>query len=113
MTIEFELDGNVYLGLNGGPMFKFSQAVSFVITCKTQEEIDHFWNRLSEGGKPGRCGWIDRDKFGITWQVVPSAMGEYASDPDPARAERVMSAVLTMTKIDLAALAKAHEGVSQ
>lgn len=110
MTVEFELDGNVFLGLNGGPMFKPSMATSFVVSCRTQEEIDYFWNRLSEGGKPSQCGWIDHDRFGISWQVVPSNMGDYASDPDAARAERVMSAVLTMTKIDLAALQRAYDG---
>ena len=112
MTIEFELDGNTFLGLNGGPVFKPSQATSFIISCRTQQAIDHFWNRLSECGKPGRCGWIDRDKFGISWQVVPAAMGKYACDPDPARAERVMSAVMAMTKLDIGTLERAYNGAN-
>ena len=110
MTVEFSLDGNLFLGLNGGPLFKPSAATSFIIGCETQAEIDHFWTRLSEGGKPGRCGWIDHDRFGISWQVVPSSMGDYATDPDSARADRVMGAVMSMTKIDLAALRRAYSG---
>src|SRR5580658_102034 len=82
MTVEFELDGNRFLGLNGGPMFKFSVATSFIINCATQEEIDHFWSKLGEGGKEGRCGWIDNDKFGVTWQVVPTIFGELMSEGD-------------------------------
>ncbi len=110
MTVEFELDGNPFLGLNGGPIFKLSPATSFIVQCATQEEIDYFWNRLAEGGKEGRCGWIDRDQFGISWQVVPSAMADFASDPDPERSRLVMSAVMTMTKLDLAALWRAYNG---
>jgi predicted 3-demethylubiquinone-9 3-methyltransferase (glyoxalase superfamily) len=101
LTVEFELDGNSFLGLNGGPIFKFSQATSFIISCKTQEEIDHFWNKLSKGGKEGQCGWIDRDKFGISWQVVPSNLGELISK------ENAMKAMLAMKKLDIAALKKA------
>ena len=107
MTVEFELDGSAFLGLNGGPMFKFSPATSFVISCKTQKEIDHFWAKLSEGGKEGQCGWIDYDKFGISWQVVPAALGEMMSDADPQKAESAMKAMLSMKKLDIAALAKA------
>src|SRR5579884_816541 len=110
MTGEFELDGSVFLGLNGGPVFKPSPATSFIVSCQNQEEIDHFWSRLSEGGKPSRCGWIDRDRFGISWQVVPWNMGDYACDPDAARAERVMGAVMKMSKLDLAELQRAYDG---
>ena len=107
MTVEFELDGNKFLGLNGGPMFKFSVATSFIINCVTQEEIDHFWSKLGEGGKEGRCGWIDHDKFGVSWQIVPTFFGELMSGGDPTKIERTMKAVLSMTKLDIAALKKA------
>ena len=110
MTIEFELDGNAFLGLNGGPAFKPSAATSFIVSCRTQEEIDYFWNTLSEGGKTSRCGWIERDRYGISWQIVPWNMGDFETDPDPSRAERVMSAVMAMTKLDLAALERARQG---
>ena len=107
MTVEFELDGSDFLGLNGGPLFKFSPATSFVVNCETQEEIDYFWAKLGEGGKTGQCGWIDYDKFGVSWQIVPTLLGELMSDPDPAKAESAMKAMLSMTKLDLAALKKA------
>ena len=107
MTVEFELDGNSFLGLNGGPVFKFSQATSFVVSCETQEDIDYFWAKLGEGGKPGQCGWIDDDKFGVSWQIVPAVLGDLMSDPDPAKAESAVKAMLSMTKLDLAALKKA------
>jgi predicted 3-demethylubiquinone-9 3-methyltransferase (glyoxalase superfamily) len=106
MTVEFELDGNKFLGLNGGPLFKFSPATSFVVSCETQGDIDHFWARLGEGGKDGQCGWID-DKYGVSWQIVPTALGELMSDPDPVKAEGAMKAMLSMKKLDLAALKKA------
>lgn len=105
MTVEFELDGNKFLGLNGGPLFKFSPATSFVVGCETQEDIDHFWARLGEG-KDGQCGWID-DKYGVSWQIVPTVLGELMSDPDPAKSEGAMKAMLSMKKLDLAALKKA------
>ena len=108
MTVEFELDGTEFLGLNGGPLFKFSPATSFVVNCETQEEIDYFWARLGEGGKTGQCGWIDYDKFGVSWQIVPTLLGELMSDP--AKAESAMKAMLSMTKLDLAALKKASSG---
>src|SRR6266568_1182267 len=107
MTVEFELDGNDFLGLNGGPLFKFSPATSFVVNCETQEEIDYFWARLAEGGKEGQCGWIDYDKFGVSWQIVPAFIGELVADPDPARSESAMKAILSMTKLDLGALDQA------
>ena len=105
MTVEFELDGNKFLGLNGGPLFKFSPATSFVVSCETQEDIDHFWARLGEGGKDGQCGWID-DKYGVSWQIVPTVLGELMSDPDPVKAEGAMKAMLSMKKLDIAALKK-------
>lgn len=107
MTVEFELDCNKFLGLNGGPLFKFSPATSFVVTCETQEEIDHFWAKLGEGGKTGQCGWIDYDKYGVSWQIVPTVLGELMSDADPVKAEGAMKAMLSMKKLDLAALKKA------
>jgi predicted 3-demethylubiquinone-9 3-methyltransferase (glyoxalase superfamily) len=109
MTVEFELDGNGFLGLNGGPMFKFSPAISFIINCKTQEEIDYFWAKLGEGGKEGQCGWIDYDKFGVSWQIVPMILGELMSNPDPVKTERTMKAMLAMKKLDIAALTKASD----
>ena len=98
LTIEFELNGLSFTALNGGPVMKFSGAVSFVITCDTQEEIDYYWDKLSEGGEAGQCGWINRDKFGLTWQVVPSNLPELISNP------KGMQAMLGMTKFDIAAL---------
>jgi len=107
MTVEFELDGNKFLGLNGGPLFKFSPATSFIVNCETQEDIDYFWAKLGEGGKDGQCGWIDSDRFGVSWQIVPTGLGELISDPDPVIAESTMNAMLSMKKLDLATLKKA------
>jgi predicted 3-demethylubiquinone-9 3-methyltransferase (glyoxalase superfamily) len=109
MTTEFELEGQQFVALNGGDYFKFSGAVSFVVNCDTQEEIDYFWDKLSEGGEKGVCGWINRDKFGMTWQVVPTVLGELLSDPDPVKSQRAMAAMLKMTKIIIEDLEKAHE----
>ena len=111
MTVEFELNGQVFTALNGGPVFKFNEAVSFEISCASQEEVDHYWNRLSEGGDPEaqQCGWL-KDKFGVSWQVVPTALGELMSDPDREKAGRVMNAMLQMKKIDIAGLQRAYEG---
>ncbi|MGW6024538.1 VOC family protein [Streptomyces sp. NPDC055099] len=103
MTVDFELDGLPYLALNGGPEFTFNEAVSFTIECADQKEVDHYWTKLSEGGEEGPCGWL-KDKFGLSWQVVPAALGELVSDPDEARAQRAMTAMLGMKKIDVAAL---------
>ncbi|MGW7072442.1 VOC family protein [Streptomyces sp. NPDC054855] len=103
MTVDFELDGLPYLALNGGPQFTFNEAVSFTIECADQDEVDHYWTKLSEGGEEGPCGWL-KDKFGLSWQVVPAALGELVSDPDEARAQRAMAAMLGMKKIDVAAL---------
>ncbi len=110
MVASFELNGQEFVALNGGPHFKFSGAVSFVINCETQEEIDYFWQKLSEdGGEAGQCGWINHDKFGLTWQVVPTILNELLGDRDPAKSQRVMQAMLGMTKIDIAGLKKAYE----
>ncbi|MEA2397600.1 MAG: hypothetical protein QOK25_1156 [Thermoleophilaceae bacterium] len=110
MTVEFELDGQRFVGINGGPQFTFSEAVSFQINCETQEDVDHYWERLSEGGEEGPCGWL-KDRYGLSWQVVPTGMDELFSDPDPERATRAMKAMLTMRKLDIAALQSAADGV--
>ncbi|MEU6767986.1 VOC family protein [Streptomyces sp. NPDC046853] len=103
MTVEFELDGQPYLALNGGPEFTFNEAVSLSIDCADQAEVDHYWTKLSEGGEEGPCGWL-KDKFGLSWQVVPAALGTLMSDPDQGRAQRAMAAMLGMKKLDVAAL---------
>jgi predicted 3-demethylubiquinone-9 3-methyltransferase (glyoxalase superfamily) len=106
LTVEFELEGQRFIGINGGPEFKFDEAVSFGIECETQDEIDHYWEKLTEDGEESQCGWL-KDRFGLSWQVVPTGMEEIFSDPDRGRAERAMRALLTMRKIDLAALREA------
>ncbi len=111
MTVEWELDGHRFVGINGGPQFTFSEAVSFEISCETQEDIDHYWARLSEGGEEGPCGWL-KDRFGLSWQVVPTGMDELFADPDPARAQRAMQAMLGMGKLDIAALREAADGAA-
>ena len=108
MTVVFELDGARFIGLNGGPQFKFTEAVSFMIDCKTQEEVDYYWEKLSAGGQQQPCGWL-KDRFGLSWQVVPAALGEMMSDRDPAKSRRVMEAMLKMNKLDIAALRRACE----
>lgn len=110
MTVAFELDGQPFVGINGGPEFTFDEAVSFQISCGTQEEVDHYWERLSEGGTEGQCGWL-KDRYGLSWQVVPTGMGEFLADPDPGRARRAMQAMLGMSKLDLAALRGAADDV--
>ena len=110
MTVEFKLDGVDFVALNGGPMFKFTEAISFNVNCETQEEIDYFWEKLSaDGGETGPCGWL-KDKFGLSWQVSPVVLGDMMSDPDQAKAERVMNAMMEMTKIDIAQLERAAKG---
>lgn len=109
MMIGFELDGQAFAGLNGGPMFKFTEAISMIVHCETQAEVDHYWEKLSAGGQPGRCAWL-KDKFGVSWQIVPNALVELVQDNDPARAGRVMQAMLQMNKIDIARLKAAHAG---
>jgi predicted 3-demethylubiquinone-9 3-methyltransferase (glyoxalase superfamily) len=108
MTVDFELDGQRFRGINGGPEFTFNEAVSFEITCADQEEIDYYWERLSEGGEEVQCGWL-KDRYGVSWQVVPAGMEELFADPDPQRAERAMKAMLGMVKLDLAALYRAAD----
>jgi predicted 3-demethylubiquinone-9 3-methyltransferase (glyoxalase superfamily) len=111
MTVELELDGQRFVAINGGPQFPFSEAVSFQITCEGQEEVDLYWQRLTEGGSEGPCGWL-KDRFGLSWQVVPTGMEEMLGDPDPERAARAMRAMLQMRKIDVAALRVAADGVA-
>lgn len=111
MTVEFELDGQRLVGINGGPEFKFDEAVSFEISCENQNEVDYYWERLSEGGQEGQCGWL-KDRYGLSWQVVPTGMEELFADPDPKRAERAMQAMLAMGKLDIAALRSAADGVA-
>ena len=110
MTVEFELDGTRFVGINGGPQFKFDEAVSFQISCEDQGEIDYFWERLTEGGDEGPCGWL-KDKFGLSWQVVPTGMDEFFGDSDPGRAERAMKAMLGMSKIDIAEIRRAADDI--
>jgi predicted 3-demethylubiquinone-9 3-methyltransferase (glyoxalase superfamily) len=110
MTVDFELDGQQYVGLNGGPLFTFSEAVSFQIMCRDQEEIDHYWDGLSgDGGQEGPCGWV-KDRFGLSWQVVPTALPELLNDPDAERAQRAMQAMLKMRKLDVDELRRAADG---
>jgi predicted 3-demethylubiquinone-9 3-methyltransferase (glyoxalase superfamily) len=109
MTAEFELEGQEFVALNGGPRFKFTEAISFVVNCETQEEVDYFWEKLSEGGEKSRCGWL-KDKFGLWWQVVPVILAELMSDPDPEKSKRVMQSMLTMDKIEIEPLKRAHAG---
>jgi predicted 3-demethylubiquinone-9 3-methyltransferase (glyoxalase superfamily) len=109
MTVAFELNGVPFTALNGGPLFDFSEAVSFVVNCQSQAEVDSLWPKLSAVGRPGRCGWL-KDKYGLSWQVVPTVLPALLSDPDAARAQRTMQAMLKMDKLDIAALERAHSG---
>lgn len=109
LTVEFELDGQRFIGINGGPEFRFDEAVSFAIECETQDEIDYYWQKLLEGGEESQCGWL-KDRYGLSWQVVPTGMEELFSDPDKGRAERAMKAMLGMRKLDIAALRSAADG---
>ena len=111
MTVDFELDGMRFTGINGGPQFPFTEAVSFLITCATQEEVDTYWDALlADGGEPSQCGWL-KDRYGLAWQVVPDGMDDLFTDPDPAKAQRAMQAMLGMVKLDLHALRSAADGV--
>jgi predicted 3-demethylubiquinone-9 3-methyltransferase (glyoxalase superfamily) len=110
MTVEFELDGQRIVGINGGPEFTFSEAISLQIDCETQDEVDYYWERLSEGGQEGPCGWL-KDRYGLSWQVTPAGIDELFADPDPERARRAMQAMLRMSKLDIAALRRAADGV--
>src|SRR6266545_2307243 len=107
MTVLFELDGQQFIALNGGPQFKFTEALSLSVSCETQEEVDRFWEKLSAGGEEGPCGWL-KDKYGLSWQVNPTILGKMLSDPDPKKSRRVMEAMLKMKKIDIAALKQAY-----
>jgi predicted 3-demethylubiquinone-9 3-methyltransferase (glyoxalase superfamily) len=111
MTIGFELDGQPFTALNGGPQFKFTEAVSFQVDCETQQEIDFYWERLSKGGDPAaqQCGWL-KDRFGVSWQIVPRVLPVLIADPDRSKSERTMEAMLQMKKLDIAALERAHAG---
>jgi predicted 3-demethylubiquinone-9 3-methyltransferase (glyoxalase superfamily) len=108
MTVSFSLDGQEFLALNGGPTFNFTPAVSLIINCKTQEEVDRFWEKLSEGGQKGQCGWLT-DRFGLSWQVVPTILGEIMSSADDEKAQSVMEALMQMTKLDIKKLQEAYE----
>jgi predicted 3-demethylubiquinone-9 3-methyltransferase (glyoxalase superfamily) len=108
MIGTFQLEGQVLMALNGGPAFKFTEAISLFVNCETQQEVDELWEKLSEGGKEGLCGWL-KDKFGLSWQIVPTALGKMLSDPDPVKSQRVMKAMLQMKKIDIDGLKKAYE----
>jgi predicted 3-demethylubiquinone-9 3-methyltransferase (glyoxalase superfamily) len=109
MTVVFTIDGQEFVALNGGPVFKFTEAVSFAINCETQEEIDRLWVALSDGGQAGPCGWL-KDRYGLSWQIVPTVLPRFLQDPDKAKADRVMQAVLTMSKLDTVRLQQAYHG---
>ena len=109
MSVTFELEGQKFMALNAGPSFKFTEAVSFFVGCETQQEIDELWERLTDGGAPSRCGWL-KDKFGLSWQIVPTTLGRMLSDKDAEKSTRVMNAMLQMNKIDLQALQRAYDG---
>jgi predicted 3-demethylubiquinone-9 3-methyltransferase (glyoxalase superfamily) len=112
MTAVFQLDGQEFIALNGGPQFKFSQAVSFVVNCKTQKEVDELWEKLSAGGEQQVCGWL-KDKFGLSWQIVPTALPELLSDPDPAISQSVMKAMMQMKKLDIEGLRRAKQAATK
>ena len=109
MTVVFQLGHQEFIALNGGPQFKFSEAVSFSVDCKTQQEVDHYWTRLSAGGEEGPCGWLN-DRYGLSWQINPTILGEMLNDPDAEKSQRVMEAMLQMKKIDIARLRRAYDG---
>ena len=109
MTATFQLDGQDFMVLNGGPLFKFTEAISLFVNCETQAEVDELWEKLSAGGEPGRCGWL-KDKYGLSWQIIPRVLGELMHDKDPEKSKRVMQAMLRMNKLDIAGLKRAYEG---
>jgi predicted 3-demethylubiquinone-9 3-methyltransferase (glyoxalase superfamily) len=109
MIVEFQIEGQEFVALNGGPIFKFTEAISFVVNCETQEEVDYYWEKLSQGGKEVQCGWL-KDKYGLSWQIVPTVLGELLSDKDAAKAQRVMQAMLKMVKLDIEKLKQAAKG---
>lgn len=108
MSATFQLHGQEFYALNGGPQFTFTPAISFFVSCETQQEVDELWNKLSAGGSEDRCGWL-RDKYGLSWQIIPRQLGKMLSDPDPARSQRVMNAMLQMSKLDIATLEAAYD----
>jgi predicted 3-demethylubiquinone-9 3-methyltransferase (glyoxalase superfamily) len=108
MIVTFELEGQKFMALNGGPQFKFTEAISFFVDCETQEEVNYYWEKLCEDGKESQCGWL-KDKYGMSWQIVPSILGKLIGDPDPVKSQRVMNAMLKMKKIDIAKLKEAYE----
>jgi predicted 3-demethylubiquinone-9 3-methyltransferase (glyoxalase superfamily) len=108
MSTTFELDGQEFIALNGGPMFTFSPAISFFVNCETQEEVDSLWEKLSEGGEKQRCGWL-KDKYGVSWQIIPNVLGQLLQDKDPEKSKRVMNTMLKMDKLDIAGLRQAYE----
>jgi len=107
MTVTFELDRQEFMALNGGPLFKFTEAISFIVNCETQQEVDRLWEKLSEDGEKGQCGWL-KDKYGVSWQIVPRVLGEMLQDKDPKKSERVMKALLQMKKLDIKTLKQAY-----
>ena len=109
MVVTFELDGQEVMALNGGPHFRLNEAFSFFVSCETQAEVDYYWERLLEGGEESRCGWL-KDKFGLSWQIVPDVLGELMGDPDPAKSKRVFDAMMKMRKLEIDALREAYEG---
>ena len=109
MTVKFRLEGQDFLALNGGPHARFNEAISLLVSCETQEEVDRLWDRLSEGGEPGRCGWL-KDRYGLSWQIIPSVLPQLLHDPDPARAQSALLAMLEMGRIDIARLREAQAG---
>ena len=108
MMVTFELEGQPFMALNGGPTFRFSEAISLFVSCETQPEVDELWDKLSAGGSTSRCGWL-KDKYGLSWQIIPKTLGELMGDPNPGKSGRVMQAMLQMTKIDIAALQSAYD----
>ncbi|MEW6737563.1 MAG: VOC family protein [Acidobacteriota bacterium] len=108
MSATFQLDGQEFMALNAGPQFKFTEAISFYVNCETQQEVDEFWEKLSAGGEKGRCGWL-KDRYGLSWQIVPNVLGKILSDPDPKRSQRVMQALFQMDKIDIKTLQQAYQ----
>lgn len=108
MSVTFQLDGQQFMALNGGPLFKFTEATSLFVNCENQEEVDRLWDQLSAGGEKSHCGWL-KDKYGLSWQIIPTALGKLMGDPDPAKANRVMKAMLKMNKIDIQALERASQ----
>jgi predicted 3-demethylubiquinone-9 3-methyltransferase (glyoxalase superfamily) len=109
MTIDFQLDGQSFIALNGGPHHKFTKAISFLVSCDTAEQVDFYWEKLTDGGTEVQCGWLD-DKFGLSWQIVPTILMKRLADPDPIKSARVMSAMLSMKKLDVVALEQAYHG---